>query len=140
MTIFWCFIDYFLFQCKVYCIRVIFLYQKVFHTFMCSIDCTAVQYHTMGIDNQSPLLLSSLLLRGRGLNDLLPNRRRVACVCVGVFFIFYYTRQCPVRHCTFCFPYNDTICTDTANMNTWMYSHVHYTVYKAYFFNTKMLR
>lgn len=39
------FIDTFLFQCKVYCIRVIFLYQKVFHTFMCSIDCTTVQYH-----------------------------------------------------------------------------------------------
>lgn len=53
------FIDYFLFQCKVYCIRVIFLYQKVFHTFMCSIDCTTVQYHTIGIDNQSALLLSS---------------------------------------------------------------------------------
>lgn len=31
------FIDYFLFKCKVCCIRVIFLYQKVFHTCMCSI-------------------------------------------------------------------------------------------------------
>lgn len=61
------FIDYFLFQCKVHYRVIIFLYQKVFHTFMCSIDCTIVQYHTIEIDNQSALLLSSLLLRGKGL-------------------------------------------------------------------------
>lgn len=29
--------------------RVIFLYQKVFHTFMCSIKCTNVQYHNTEI-------------------------------------------------------------------------------------------
>lgn len=42
--------------------RVIFLYQKVFHTFMCSIDCTTVRYHTSEVDNRS-----ALLLRGKGL-------------------------------------------------------------------------
>lgn len=68
--------------------RVIFLYQKVFHTFMCSIDCTTVRYHTIETDNQ--LLLSSLLLRGKGLN-LLPNCRMVAFVCVDGFFFLYFT-------------------------------------------------
>lgn len=47
--------------------RLIFLYQKVFHTFMCSIKCTTVQYHGIEIDNQSALLLSSLSWRGKGL-------------------------------------------------------------------------
>lgn len=70
------FIDYFFVPVQdLLLYRVIFLYQKLFHTFMCSIECTSVQYHTVGTDNHSALLSSSLLPSGTNLT--------ICCQTVG---------------------------------------------------------